>query len=345
MRLVSILILSLVFPFVVFAEELPVTRSEGLSSIWSPLNRPAKETYEEPFQDIPESHPNYLLITYTKARGVLEDGFRFYPDEPLRLNDALLWLLRSRNVAYPDDINYNTIETYGRRYGLVEIGAVEENIFLTNAGLNSLIHTLDNALKNEKHIVSFYADAFAGRNTAFGEIFDPSEITAAHKTLPHNTLVRVKNLDNNLEIVVRINDRGPYIDGRDMDLSHAAFKKIGNEDSGILRNVTFERLGSSEVVSSCRKSRYRKRLGRTILDPGIPTTTTIGTKLQLSANRSFKMLMMRIPGKRSVRMKEWTRRGEEISISFDREGTYVFVMHEDSGKRRRFRTKVSGGCL
>jgi hypothetical protein len=341
----ALAIIAALIPLSVHATEPPISRSSGLSAIWSPLNRPAKETYEEPFQDIPETHPNYLLITYTKARGVLEDGFRFYPDEPLRLNDALLWLLRSRNVAYPDDINYNTIETYGRRYGLVEIGAVEENIFLTNTGLNSLIHTLDNALKNEKHIVSFYADAFAGRNTAFGEIFDPSEITAAHKTLPHNTLVRVKNLDNNLEIVVRINDRGPYIDGRDMDLSHAAFRKIGDEDNGILRNITFERLGSSEVVSACKRPRYRRRLGRTLLDPGIPTRASIGTTLELSANTSFKMLLMRIPGKRSIRAKEWTRRGEKLEISFENEGTYVFVLHEDSGKRRRFRTKVSGECL
>ncbi len=67
---------------------------------------------------------------------------------------------------------------------------------------------------------SFYSE---GQLTANGEIFNPSELTAAHKTLPFNTKVRVTNPSSGKSVVVRINDRGPFIDGRCLDLSRAAF--------------------------------------------------------------------------------------------------------------------------
>ena len=74
---------------------------------------------------------------------------------------------------------------------------------------------------------SWYGKKFHGRKTANGEIYDMYAISAAHKTLPIGTYVRVRNLHNNKEIVVRINDRGPFVRGRIIDLSYAAAKKIG----------------------------------------------------------------------------------------------------------------------
>jgi rare lipoprotein A len=76
-------------------------------------------------------------------------------------------------------------------------------------------------------IASYYADEFQGRKTANGEIFDMYDLTAAHRTLPFNTKLKVRNLENNLSVVVRINDRGPFKDDRVIDLSLAAAKKIG----------------------------------------------------------------------------------------------------------------------
>lgn len=69
---------------------------------------------------------------------------------------------------------------------------------------------------------SWYGPGFHGRKTASGERFNTSELTAAHKTLPFGTLLKVTNLENNLSVIVRINDRGPYIRGRIIDLSRAA---------------------------------------------------------------------------------------------------------------------------
>ncbi len=88
---------------------------------------------------------------------------------------------------------------------------------------------------DETGIGSWYGDEFAGRLTANGEIFDPEMVTAAHKTLPMPSVVRVTNLDNGKSLVVRINDRGPFIAGRVIDLSRAAARLIGYHDEGIAR--------------------------------------------------------------------------------------------------------------
>jgi|TARA_B110000263_G_scaffold249201_1_gene266101 rare lipoprotein A len=77
-----------------------------------------------------------------------------------------------------------------------------------------------------KGVSSFYADDFHGKLTANGEIYDMYGLTAAHKTLPLNTIVRVTNLANNKSLILRVNDRGPYVKGRILDCSYGAAKKL-----------------------------------------------------------------------------------------------------------------------
>ncbi len=79
----------------------------------------------------------------------------------------------------------------------------------------------------EEGIASWYGPRFQGKRTANGERFNTNELTAAHKSLPFGTRVRVKSMVNGKEVVVRINDRGPFIKGRIIDLSQAAAKAIG----------------------------------------------------------------------------------------------------------------------
>ncbi len=81
---------------------------------------------------------------------------------------------------------------------------------------------------------SYYAMKFQFRTTASGERFNNYAMTAAHRTLPFGTKVRVVNLRNNAAVVVRINDRGPFVKGRIIDLSRAAFDTIANLDSGVI---------------------------------------------------------------------------------------------------------------
>ena len=88
---------------------------------------------------------------------------------------------------------------------------------------------------SEEGIASWYGRKFHGRKTANGEIYDMYKMTAAHTTLPIPTFVRVTNLDNGRQIVVRVNDRGPFHGGRIIDLSYAAAKKLGYDTKGTAR--------------------------------------------------------------------------------------------------------------
>jgi rare lipoprotein A len=81
---------------------------------------------------------------------------------------------------------------------------------------------------------SYYADRYHGRTTANGETFDVDALTAAHKSLAFGTVVRVTNLKNGKSVTVRINDRGPYVAGRVIDLSPAAARKIDMLRDGVV---------------------------------------------------------------------------------------------------------------
>lgn len=85
----------------------------------------------------------------------------------------------------------------------------------------------------EEGLASWYGGRFQGRTTASGEIFDTNQMTAAHKTLPFGTKVRVTEVESGRSVVVRINDRGPYAEGRVIDLSRAAALEIGLVAKGI----------------------------------------------------------------------------------------------------------------
>ncbi len=76
-------------------------------------------------------------------------------------------------------------------------------------------------------IASFYAEEFHGKKTSNGEVFDMYKFTAAHRSLPFGTKVLVKNVENGREVIVRINDRGPFKLDRMIDLSYAAAKQLG----------------------------------------------------------------------------------------------------------------------
>ncbi len=84
-------------------------------------------------------------------------------------------------------------------------------------------------------MASYYGDELAGNRTASGERFNPSQMTAAHRSLPFGSMVRVTNISNGDSVIVRINDRGPFSHGRVIDVSHAAAREIGMHRSGTAR--------------------------------------------------------------------------------------------------------------
>jgi rare lipoprotein A len=85
---------------------------------------------------------------------------------------------------------------------------------------------------SEQGIASWYGNPFHGRATSCGETYDMFQMTAAHKLLPMQTMVRVTNLDNGRSLVVRVNDRGPFVAGRIIDLSYAAALQLGSANKG-----------------------------------------------------------------------------------------------------------------
>jgi rare lipoprotein A len=92
----------------------------------------------------------------------------------------------------------------------------------------------------EKGKASFYSNAFEGKRTASGEIFHQNRFTAAHKSLPFGTWVKVVNLRNKRSVIVLINDRGPFVKGRIIDLSKSAAREIGNLNDGIFHVEIYE---------------------------------------------------------------------------------------------------------
>ncbi len=110
---------------------------------------------------------------------------------------------------------------------------------------NSLIESVRDDFQTG--ISSWYGPGFHGNQTANGEIFDQTKLTAAHRTLPLPSLIRVTNLETQKSLVLRVNDRGPYIDGRVLDVSHEAAKVLGFEKKG-LAEVMIEVLGDPKKL-------------------------------------------------------------------------------------------------
>lgn len=86
----------------------------------------------------------------------------------------------------------------------------------------------------EKGEASFYADRHQFKKTASGELYNHGLSTAAHKELPFGSKVRVTNVENGKSVVVKVNDRGPFVKGRVIDLSKSAFSRIGNTSLGLI---------------------------------------------------------------------------------------------------------------
>ncbi len=116
----------------------------------------------------------------------------------------------------------------------------------------------------QEGIASWYGPDFHGGRTSNGEIYNMYEMTAAHKTLPMNTMVRVTNRRNGRSVVVRINDRGPFVKGRIVDLSYIAAKRLGIDKTGTAP-VKLTVLGFDNIIASLAKRSGRSVRERVVL--------------------------------------------------------------------------------
>lgn len=107
-------------------------------------------------------------------------------------------------------------------------------LFIISIMVNSYAEE-DLKLYKKNVTASFYGTAFHGKQTSNGEIFDMNALTCAHKSLPFNTILKVTNLSNGKTVRVRVNDRGPFVVGREIDLSTAAAKKLDMITAGTIK--------------------------------------------------------------------------------------------------------------
>jgi rare lipoprotein A len=338
MRLLALFVAALM-PLTVFAA-VPIERDDGFMMIWSPIKRPALATREPPFPDVPASHAAFKEITYAKARGLVDDGEAFEPNAPLRLQDAILWIYRTRNVDDHALLVADNLPALLKRYPLAAENA-DLTKPLTAEELASLVARFDEMLKEEVHETSFYAENFHGKGTAFGEPFDMYAMTAAHRTYPHNTMVKVTNVANGKSVTVRINDRGPFVPGRDMDLSLAAFNLIATRSQGKI-NTTYERLGDVGLAGDCvAPSAMQRRVVKGLsLSPGVPRTMRVGQTLSFTADASFAIRNVTGPDLAPRKADEWFAAGQAFTFTPSKPGQYVIQVLSTNKRVKRLPMRV-----
>lgn len=117
---------------------------------------------------------------------------------------------------------------------------------------------------DEVGMASWYGKDFHGRKTANGQVYNMYGVSAAHKTLPLGTRVRVTNLSNNRSVVLTVNDRGPFVHGRVIDLSYGAAKKLGTVEAGVAK-VRITAVGTvaqpSRTTATSPMKRFHVRVG------------------------------------------------------------------------------------
>lgn len=350
MRRSTLVLLALfLVPSVVFAADpsgaaasAPISRRDGFLMMWNSLRRPA-EPAKSAFTDLPDRPDNGSLeIDFAASRGIInDDADTFRPDEPLDLQTAVTWLLRTRSVAAPDDVQPDDLGPWLEKYPFASIEGNLEKA-LSEAELMILMRTLDQLLVDEIHEVSFYSEKFHGKGTAFGESFDMYAMTAAHRTFPHNTLVKVTNQEDGKSVTVRINDRGPFVEGRDMDLSYASFVSLVPRSRGKLGNVTFERLGDATLLSRCADDRPRQqRVGRgTVLTLGVPHTQPVGEVLRIESEQAFVVRGIEYPDGNALPLQDWILPDEAFSFTPSMPGRYGLVLGAVDGTRRTMEMEV-----
>ncbi len=158
--------------------------------------------------------------------------------DPYLNNTLCKRCIENQPPGYVDDSKTNIVQTNPSSVNTNEETSV---VVITNSSTSntSIVSEISNpdSITDENliGIASWYGKDFDGRPTASGEIFDSRKLTAAHRTLPLGTLVNVKNLENNKEVILRINDRGPYVKNRILDVSEYAAELLGFKNKGLAR--------------------------------------------------------------------------------------------------------------
>jgi rare lipoprotein A len=258
-------------------------------------------------------------------------------------------MFRLHNIADVDEMEVEDLPAMLARYPVVASEELDQRVGSMQE-LDAFMVEFDRLLKEEVHEVSYYAEDFQGEGTAFGEKFDMNALTAAHRTFPYNTLVKVTNLDNDKSVIVRINDRGPYVTGRSMDLSLAAMETIASRSQGVLHNVRLERLGDIDLVEEQPLSTvcagqpqrvYQSRITRDVrFHRGIPHTFTVGETLTVGSTKYFVIRSVTYPDGFVEKGQQWIGPDEQFTFTPDQQGTYLLRIGTKENRSRIFRMQA-----
>ncbi len=337
-------VIALVLPVSVFAaaSTMPISRYDAFQYVWNSLHRAIDKTSEKPYTDVSKDDPMYKAITFAKSRNILGDFDTFRPKDPLTLDVALIWLFRSRNLADPEDITPDTLSGFLVTYPIAMLPSPDvEMPTVTEDQLLFMMRSLDEQLSTDIREMSLYSEKFNGKGTAFGETFDMYAMSAAHKFFPYNTLVKVTNVDNDKSVTVRVNDRGPYVKGRDMDLSLGAFTTIADRSKGVI-HATMQRLGDANIVGPCVAPQvlYQRITKSVILNPGLPHIVHFGTAITLASSKSFVIRSIQYPDGFVSSMQNWILPGENFTMTPSVIGEYTFKLSSADGHNREMTMQV-----
>jgi len=151
----------------------------------------------------------------------------------ISLSIGLFTLLSSSVVTVANATNVKQNSTKSLQSLTIQNLSQEQNSLTRDLSSWSKTQPFQIAQQTYSGGASWYGPGFHGRLTANGETFNSNHLTAAHRTLPFGTKLRVTNLNNGRSVIVRVNDRGPFIKGRIIDLSAAAARRIKMIDSGV----------------------------------------------------------------------------------------------------------------
>lgn len=175
----------------------------------------------------------------------------------------------------------------------------------------------------ERGIASWYGEDFHGKPTSSGEIYNMYDLTAAHKLMPLGTVAKITNLENDQSVVVKINDRGPFVDGRIIDLSYSAAKEIGMAEKGLSR-VEIRVLKWGENLSD-----FTVQVGSFALEEN-------ALKLKAQLNRKYKdvyIMTYESKDKQYYRVRVGStkdiRKAERLAEMLSEEGFTYFITRKD----------------
>ncbi len=237
-----------------------IKRGEALKITLSAFKqtKPSSETTKKEDMNFSDVSPDDWFAPYIEEgikNGIIQ-GYpenKFYPGKTINRVESLKMTLLQFGEKIPEDVTtppYSDIPLNVWFTPYAEVSRIKNLFFLDRktGGLNpdqkvnrgSFAALIYRIIKSSQGTQFGRATWYGvGKGTASGEPFNPNLLTAAHKTLPFGTKLKVTNLANGKSVIVKVNDRGPYAKGMDIDLTSAAFEEIGSLSSGII-NTQFE---------------------------------------------------------------------------------------------------------